>query len=110
MKKCMERAKTGAVGREINGKAGVEWVAEGRDMEQDNKGWALKLFVAAGGEDFELGLNADAEGLLEEQTLKRKARAINVKGQESASTSRDRNQLQRQGTGISFNISPVLFR
>jgi hypothetical protein len=79
-------------------------------MEQDNKGWALKLFVAAGGEDFELGLNADAEGLLEEQTLKRKARAINVKGQESASTSRDRNQLQRQGTGISFNISPVLFR
>jgi hypothetical protein len=43
--------------------------------------------VAAGGEDFELGLNADTEGNLEEQTLKRKARAINVKGQESASTS-----------------------
>jgi hypothetical protein len=50
------------------------------------KGYALKLFVAAGGEDFELGLNADAEGCLEEQTLKRKTRAINVKGQESAST------------------------
>jgi hypothetical protein len=52
-----------------------------------NKGWALKLFVVAGGEDFELGPNADAEGFLEEQTLKRKARVINVKGQESASTS-----------------------
>jgi hypothetical protein len=31
----MERAETRAVGREINGKAGVELVAVGRDMEQE---------------------------------------------------------------------------
>jgi hypothetical protein len=58
-----------------------------KTWNRSDRGWALKLDVAAGGEDFELGLNADAEGCLEEQTLKRITRAINVKGQESASTS-----------------------
>jgi hypothetical protein len=60
---------------------------EAGTWNRSDKGYALKLFVAAGGEDFELGLRVDAEGILEEQTLKRKVRAINVKGQESASTS-----------------------
>jgi hypothetical protein len=56
------------------------------------KGHALKLDVAAGGEDFELGVRADADGCLEEQPLKRITLGH-----------------QRQGTGISLNVSLVLF-
>jgi hypothetical protein len=60
---------------------------EAGTWNRSDRGWASKLDVVAGGEDFELGLNAGAEGFLEEQTLKRKTRAINVNGQKSASTS-----------------------